>query len=256
MFLSPASRSLILMFEGISTHPNWPGGGSGVTLGVGCDIGTDPDSLDAWTHRLDPAAMARLEAARGVTGTQAGVAARSLSDILITVDTATAVFDSYSTPRAIADTLRAFPGADRLPADSFGALVSLVYNRGAAVQGPSRAEMLNIRILVASDHNYWGGIPIEIADMTRLWGAPSASNLSGRRLREAALVASGLRGKGTTLLFGDTGDAIASLQRALQLSADGAFGSQTMLEVWKWQHSQGLPSTGIADVGTLKSLGL
>ena len=54
----------------------------------------------------------------------------------------------YLTPRVvnkIKETLKAFPGANELHPDAFGALVSLVFNRGAAVTGKNREEMKNIR---------------------------------------------------------------------------------------------------------------
>jgi hypothetical protein len=59
---------LILEAEGIDQPGRWPGGGSGITLGYGCDIGADPKSLDFWTGILSDDEIALLRTARGITG--------------------------------------------------------------------------------------------------------------------------------------------------------------------------------------------
>jgi GH24 family phage-related lysozyme (muramidase) len=236
----------------------WPGFSSGVTLGWGCDIGVDPASLVAWQQYLDPGDYNRLDAVKGLTGASARAALPSVASIAIQQRDADAVLFNYTLANEVASTLEAFPAADQLPDDSFGALVSLVYNRGPGLHGDRRTEMLAIRDDLAAGTARWSDAIVQIANMVRLWpGEPTASNLPGRRLAEAALFARGLRGAGMllgALLKGDGGDAVAHLQDALEIKADGSFGVQTMVHVWHYQSSNNLPATGVADAGTLHQL--
>ena len=261
--LTPDAIALIEGFEGCSLHPEWPGFSSGVTLGYGVDIGADPAGLDAWEPYVSAADFARLEKAKGVTGEAAKPLAASLKDITITETQAQTVLATVTLPRYIDATLKAFPGADALPDDSFGALVSLVFNRGGATTGKNRAEMAVIKTDVAAGSGQWWDIVVQLAKMVVYWndGIPTPSNLPGRRLAEASLFARGLRGAGLlegVLSKGDKGDKtsrIAALQKALKIGADGAFGSGTMIAVWKHQKTVAtLADTGVADAATLGGL--
>ena len=250
--LSDAALDLITSFEGSPPNPEWPGGESGVTIGYGCDIGADPDSLSAWSGLLSSEDMAKLEAVKGITGAAAHRALASVKSIVIDKAAATTVLNSYSLPSQISKTLKAFPGSDQLPPDSFGALVSLVYNRGTSLKATHDA--------IAVGPSQWPEAVIQIAKMAHLWPLPpTASNLSGRRLAEASLFARGLRSIALlsgALIKGDKGDSVRPLQTALKLKADGQFGSMTMVSVWTYQGTAGLPTTGVADVATQSKIGL
>lgn len=68
-----------------------------------------------------------------------------------------------------------------------GALLSLVYNRGASLEGPRRSEMKKIAVWVKVKN--LSKIGAEIRAMKRLWaGDPNMKGLLTRRDREAALV--------------------------------------------------------------------
>lgn len=261
--LSADAVALIKGFEGCSLKPEWPGFSSGVTLGYGVDIGADPGGLDAWKPYLPADAIARLEKAKGITGDKAKALASSLADIQIHQADALTVLTAFTLPRQIAITTAAFPGVTALPDDSFGALVSLVFNRGGATTGPRRDEMANIKTALAAGADQWPGIIREIAKMVVYWndGVPTASNLPGRRLAEASLFARGMREIGKlpgALIKGDKGDKtsrIGALQQALKVSVDGSFGADTMIAVWKFQKGDAsLPSIGVADAATLTAL--
>ena len=264
--VSPAAAALIESFEGCSLRPEWPGFSSGVTLGYGVDIGADPKGLEAWQPYVSAANYARLQKAVGVTGEAAKPLAASLKDITVTEGDARTVFATVTLPRYAITTLKAFPGADALPDDSFGALVSLVFNRGAAMTGKNRAEMPVIRDDIAAGSDQWWDVVVQLAKMVVYWndGVPTASNLPGRRLAEAALFARGLRDAGlipaATLIKGDKGDRtspVAALQKALAIGADGDFGSGTMIAVWERQQANpNLTATGVADTDTLQALGV
>lgn len=260
--LSPDAIALIKGFEGCSLHPEWPGFSSGVTLGYGVDIGADPEALAAWKPYVSAGDFARLEKAKGVTGEAAKPLAAALSDIAIREADALTILSTVTLPRYVEATLKAFPGADALPDDSFGALVSLVFNRGGSTTGKNRGEMAVIQTDAAAGFERWTDIVLQIAKMVVYWndGIPTASNLPGRRLAEAALFARGLRGIGQlpgALIKGDDGPQVAALQKALKTGADGDFGSGTMIAVFNYQKARdSLPNTGVADAATLAALGV
>jgi len=260
--LSPDAIALIKGFEGCSLRPAWPGFSSGVTLGSGVDIGADPEALAAWKPYVSADDFARLEKVKGVTGAAAGPLAAALSDIAIGAADALAVLAGFTLPRFVAATLKAFPGAGDLPDDSFGALVSLVFNRGGSTTGKNRGEMAVIKTDVAAGEGQWTDIIVQLAKMVVYWndGVPTASNLPGRRLAEAALFARGLRGIGQlpgALIKGDDGSRVVALQKALKIGADGDFGPGTMIAVFDHQKdAASLAATGVADAATLAALGV
>jgi hypothetical protein len=259
--VSQTAIILIQTFEKCPVKPEWPGGGSGITLGYGCDIGADPLSLSAWKEYLSANDMARLENVKGMTGNAAKVALASVADITIPTSASEAVFKNYTLPNEIKTTIKGFPGCEKLPPDSFGALVSLVYNRGPSLSGDRRIEMQAIFDDLGQGRDAWIDIAVQIAAMTRLWeGMPTASNLPGRRLAEAALFAVGLRSTGLmrdAIIKGDSGDDVKRLQAVLKVGADGQFGTKTMVALWSYQGGSGsLAATGIADTATRAALGV
>lgn len=169
-------------------HPCWPGGASGVTIGIGYDLGYADDIVSAWGPLLQSPAAQRLSSAAGITGDAARELATILSDITVPWDAAVQVFQERSIPKAEAETLSIFPNAVELPADCFGALVSLVYNRGTSLAGPRRVEMANIASMI--DARQWAGVAEQIRAMRRLW--PDVRGLRIRREAEAALYEHGL----------------------------------------------------------------
>jgi hypothetical protein len=115
-------------------HPERPQGASGVTIGIGYDIGyVSPDELSAdWSGQLATKDIETLSRACGVTGSPARALTSELQDVDVPWAAANAVFRSHTIPHTIAQTIEALPRAAQLPPDCLGALVSLVYNRGAA----------------------------------------------------------------------------------------------------------------------------
>ena len=173
--------------------PTWPGGASGVTIGIGYDLGYVSKATFAgdWQARIPPAMFALLTPAVGVSGPAAHALAGELrSGVSIDWATANAVFAGQTLPSYAADTNRALPHCDALSGDSFGALVSLVYNRGAgfAKQGDRYAEMRAIKShMTAQD---FAAVPGDILAMQRLW--PAVPGLQKRRRDEAKLFKDGL----------------------------------------------------------------
>ena len=199
--LTPSAEKLILDFEvggGQAyydkklVHPTWPGGESGVTIGVGYDIGyATRAQLDAdWGARIAGPDLARLALCLGVKSLSAKARIPSVRDIAIPWMAASAVFFALTVPRYYRQTAAAFPGLERLPADAQGALVSLVFNRGGSMKGASRSEMRAIRDLVPLGD--LRGIAAQLRAMKRLWVGKGLDGLVKRREVEAKLVESAI----------------------------------------------------------------
>ena len=171
-------------------HPSYPGGESGVTIGIGYDMGYNTASQFAtdWKSVLDAGSYARLALHLGKKSSSAKAAIPSVKDIQIPWESAEIVFKNNTLPRFINETKKAFPGSENLHPDAFGALVSLVFNRGGSVSGASRIEMLNIRNLAPSKD--YEAIANEIKKMKRLWIGKGLDGLLTRRDDEASLIAS------------------------------------------------------------------
>lgn len=171
-------------------RPCYPGGASGVTIGIGYDLGYNSTTqfTSDWSNTINESEFNRLKAHLGKKGSTAKSAIPSVRDIEISWPSALNVFKKSTLPRFINETLKAFPGADKLHPDAFGALVSIVFNRGASVTGSSRREMLNIRNLISSKN--YKAIASEIRSMKRLWVGKGLDGLLRRRDEEAKLVES------------------------------------------------------------------
>lgn len=203
----------------ISTARSWPGGASGVTIGIGYDLGycTREEFREAWGDQdgggalsslLPAAECRRLEAVIGLQGTAADLACDRVEDIRIGLLTAQAVFEQRTLGLEAAKVRETFPGVEVLPPDVQGALLSLVYNRGTSMTKPTmaaRAEMRAIWTIVRDcgwlrlENPKRAAVLKEIAGeleaMTRLWrdDPKSDGDLCDRRRAEARLVRDALR---------------------------------------------------------------
>ncbi len=166
--------------------PCWPGGNSGITIGVGYDLGyVEKDKfLDDWHSNISPPKLQRLSKYCLLKGKKAKNKLRFLSDIEIPLSKASLVFRTTSVPSYAASTQRAFPGIEELAPIAQTALLSLVYNRGASMKGDSRKEMRAIRKLVKEQD--YQGMADQVRNMKRLWEGRGLDGLLIRREREAA----------------------------------------------------------------------
>jgi uncharacterized protein (TIGR02594 family) len=198
--ISPASINLIVGFEVTDQatynrsyqKPTWPQGASGVTVGIGYDLGyTSQATLQAdWGGKLSQAMIGSLQTAIGVTGSAAGALAKQLANVVVPWTTAMEVFASRDVPKWVGIVERALPNTDRLSPDCLGALVSLAFNRGASFgkQGDRYSEMQAIKDCMTTKN--FSGIPPQVRNMKRLW--PSMRGLQDRREQEARLFERGL----------------------------------------------------------------
>ena len=127
--------------------PRGRAGESGVTIGIGYDLGyTSKAQIEAdWAPFLEQPARASLAAVQGVKGLAAQQLARGIAHLRIPLAAAEAVFHASTLPRFAKLTRDVFPGVEKLPLDAQGALLSLVFNRGASLEGERRREMRAIR---------------------------------------------------------------------------------------------------------------
>lgn len=173
--------------------PTWPGGASGVTIGVGYDLGYQKGFAADWSDLLTPAQIAALHPWLGLKGQAAKDGPAQLKAITIPWHAAWTAFIRRTLPQEIANTRFTFISPVPMPQLCFGVLVSLVYNRGTAMgdspDNPgARKEMRDIRDAVAAGHI--ARVPAALRAMKRLW--PEGNGLRDRREREAKLFEQGL----------------------------------------------------------------
>jgi hypothetical protein len=193
--LSPTGYQLVLDFEvgggrpyfdRFLARPSWPGAASGVTVGVGYDCGYNSAAviLSDWSELEE---RARLAETAGVTGQRARAIVGKYRDIRIGWDHAEEVFQRVSVAKFWQLCRRTWPGFDQLRPNAQWALLSLTFNRGASMAGPSRAEMRAIRALVP--RRDYEGMARQLEVMVRVWsGRDIERAMRKRRFAEAALM--------------------------------------------------------------------
>lgn len=170
------------------SHPVWPGSSSGITIGIGYDLGynTAGRIKKNWQKELENEDLQKLLKISGKKGKAAEKSFHGVNDIFIPIESAKKVFYTSSLPRHAAKTRRTYSEVENLFPDAQAGLLSLIYNRGAAMKGPRRSEMAAIKSLVV-DTDY-KGIAEQISAMKRLWEKRGLDGLLNRRDSEANLV--------------------------------------------------------------------
>lgn len=201
--LSKKSLDLILEFEvggGESYYnkflknPAWPGEQSGVTIGVGYDLGyvNKTEFSEDWKD-LPKETFDRLYKVVGIKGYNTKNLIRGLKDITIPWELALKVFNNKTVTKFWNLTKQTFPNFDNLPEDAKGGLVSLVFNRGNALEGDRRREMKLIRdgmrLVSNYDQKALTFIANQIRNMKRIWiGGSIEKGMSRRRDAEAKII--------------------------------------------------------------------
>jgi len=206
--LNKKSLDLILEFEvgggenyynKFLKNPTWPEGQSGVTIGVGYDLGyvNKSEFSEDWKD-LPKEIFDRLYKVVGIKGYNAKNLVRGLKDISIPWDLALKVFNNKTVSKFWNLTKETFPNFDNLPEDAKGGLVSLVFNRGNALEGDRRREMKLIRDAMAItstfDQKALTFIANQIRNMKRIWiGGSIEKGMSRRRDAEAKIIEESLK---------------------------------------------------------------
>lgn len=201
--LNKKSLDLVLEFEvgggenyynKFLKNPVWPEGQSGVTIGVGYDLGyvNKTEFSEDWKD-LPKETFDRLYKVVGIKGYNAKNLIKGLKDITIPWDLALKVFNNKTVTKFYNLTRQTFPNFDNLPEDAKGGLVSLVFNRGNALEGDRRREMKLIRdgmkLVSTFDQKALTFIANQIRNMKRIWiGGSIEKGMSRRRDAEAKLI--------------------------------------------------------------------
>lgn len=188
------------VYEKKYQRPEWPGGQSGVTIGIGYDVGAGVSSADQlrkdWRGRIPDHMIEALVPCIHKTGAAGHAALAGVKNkVNVPWDAAMSVFSEVDVPRWYKACVKAIgPKFEQLSPDCRGVILSLAYNRGAAhfnsASDRSR-EMHAIKLHVNSGE--WSKIPGDIRGMKRLWAGSSVRGLVDRREREAKLFEKGLK---------------------------------------------------------------
>ena len=169
----------------------WPGGASGPTIAIGVDCGYyTPSELHDIFEFLSDEQILLIRGASGKTGQAGREYTKKLKQAKIIVDweNAVEIFNTLTWPKFSKLAERAFPGLVELCDDAYGAIVSIVFNRGTNMKGNSRIEMRNIKDLITKKD--YKKIAAEIRKMKRLWVGKGLDGLIQRREDESLLVES------------------------------------------------------------------
>jgi len=174
---------------------SWPEGRSGITIGIGYDLGhSDKKKVDKdWQGRVSDAMLTHMKKYCGVTGENAqSKLKQAKKEILIPWDIAHDVFIEVDIKEYSAKLPTILQHCDLLSDTCFGVLISLSHNRGINGynnDGNDRyIEMVNIREHMADKE--FNKIPDEIRDMNRLY--TDSKGLMLRRNEEADMFEEGL----------------------------------------------------------------
>jgi len=176
------------VYEKKYQKPIWAGGESGLTIGLGYDVGyaKEADLFSDWSA-LNLNFLNAMKRFCGVKGEVVKTMMRGeVLNVVIPYNMAYDVFVKKSLPKYYAMTKKIYPQLDSLNEDTRGALVLMVYNRGAKLDGDSRKEMKAIVELVAKQD--YDGIAEQIERSKRLWENRGLDGLVIRRENEADLI--------------------------------------------------------------------
>lgn len=176
-------------YEKALQKPIWAGGQSGVTIGLGYDLGyvTEKQFLEDWSDKINLNFITPLRKVIGLKGELAKQMLKGeIMQVRIPFTVAYEVFIKRSLPKYYKMTKAIYPELDTLNEDTRGALVSMIYNRGNKLDGDTRKEMRAIVSLVAKKD--YEGIAEQIERSKRLWEQKSLDGLVRRREEEADLV--------------------------------------------------------------------
>lgn len=191
------ASDFLLHAEGVPEHPYWPGGKSGITIGVGWDLGyhTVAELRESW-QTIDADALSHLEMAVGKRGAAAHALVAGLATATVprplSLRVLNASLKNYYRPLVV----KLFPGTEKLPVEAQVVLISLVFNRGdsmgrdpdwlTAIQLDQRWEMRKMRDDVKRVDMY--AMYAHLGIMKRLWEVPNQRGLRIRRRDEQALI--------------------------------------------------------------------
>ena len=169
----------------------WPGGASGPTIAIGVDCAYYNESELAEIFSFLPKdQITQIKKSSGKTGENGKEYALKLrsAGIIVAWDKAINIFQKLTWPKFTKLAEKTFPGLNELHPDAYGAIISLVFNRGTSLKGTSRKEMVNVKNLIPKKD--YKKIAKEFRNMKRLWVGKNLDGLLERREAEAKLIES------------------------------------------------------------------
>ncbi len=147
--ISHAAKTLIVaceisnksVYKQLYRKPVWPGGKSGVTIGIGYDLGYVDTTLlrSDWATIIDGKRLMTLSRACGRTGRDAKNLIPQMSGVIVTSHEAARQF-AIEIAKYVSLTHSQLQNFSDLPENCRGALVSLVYNRGPSFDVPEAKD--------------------------------------------------------------------------------------------------------------------
>jgi GH24 family phage-related lysozyme (muramidase) len=183
--------------ETVQQHPYWPGGNSGVTLGIGWDLGQHNrvELQLAWAA-LSADSLERLEAAAGKKGAAAQALIPQLKSIEVPADVSKQVLSTSLDKYYYPFVTNQFSGLKELPTEAQVVLISLVFNRGVSMghepdwrfakEVDRRWEFRELRRDIKEGDMF--AIYAHLGTMKRLWEKSGPRGLPIRRRDEQALI--------------------------------------------------------------------
>ncbi|WP_316184753.1 peptidoglycan-binding protein [Bradyrhizobium sp. SZCCHNRI1003] len=262
------------VYEKRYRRPTWPEVASGVTIGIGYDLGqaSRKQIVSDWEGRLSDGALKAMLSCAGITGKPARELSLKLRDeIDVPWDVALEVYAQRDLPRYIGVCRAHLPGYDALAPSCKGALFSLVLNREPAFDkpGPRYAEMRDIKAAIAKGD--LARVPALLRSMKRIWkGTPVEHGLAARREKEAMRWEQGLaeghpEEHAKLASQGEIvdPDVVAQVQQQLKQlgyyqvgSADGSLTpkGRTEAAILAFRHHEGLPLMPTIDDDLIQAL--
>lgn len=197
---SPKTLELLLKYEvggGKSYYEKylskftWPGGASGPTIAIGVDCAYySAKELTEIFSFLSKDQLKLVQEATGKSGEKGKEYAIKLrsAGIVVEWEKALEIFEKLTWPKFTKLAEKTFPGLADLKPDAYGAIISLVFNRGTSLKGESRKEMVKIFELIPNED--YKKIAKEFRNMKRLWVGKGLDGLIERREAEAKLIES------------------------------------------------------------------
>lgn len=173
-------------------RPTWPGGASGVTVGIGYDLGYNSrDQIARDWSMLSSDVLSRLQSCAGIKGRSAKAKAATVRGLVIPWDCARQVYEKNTLPRFGGLTLRAYPGTNEMHPHIQGAMLSWTFNRGSGISSTSSRDKEK-RAMRSDIPNQPYKLPEHFRSSKRLWVGKGLPGLLKRRDDEAALIESAL----------------------------------------------------------------
>jgi hypothetical protein len=178
-----------LYYEKYLSKFTWPGGASGPTIAIGVDCAhySESELIEIFSF-LPKDQLKQIQGASGKSGEKGKEYTKNLraSGIVVNWDKAVDIFQKLTWPKFTKLAEKTFPGLSELHHDAYGAIISLVFNRGTSLKGDSRKEMANIKKLILKKD--YKQIAKEFRSMKRIWVGKGLDGLLERREAEAKLI--------------------------------------------------------------------